>query len=138
MASIEVFSALSTDGTRALIQFEEDGKTITEKVMGTEELGVFITQLGRLRASMAEKVPRKLDPQPVFRDVTRLAAFHVDREHAVSREFFIALRHEGYGWLAFTFNQEQGQKLTALAIGQVTAMSPTSPIIQPGKPKIIT
>jgi hypothetical protein len=48
MASIEVFSALSKDGTRALIQFEEDGKTITEKIMGPEELGIFITQLGRL------------------------------------------------------------------------------------------
>jgi hypothetical protein len=50
----------------------------------------------------------------------------------------MALRHEGYGWLAFTFNQEQGQKLTALVIGQVTAMSPLSPIIRSGTPKIIT
>lgn len=132
---IEVFAARSLDGLCALIQFEEGGKIITEKVMNADELGDYIRSLAKLRATLVDQVPRKLDSAtPIFDDVTREGVFHVDRQHKVGKEFFIACRHEGYGWLAFTFTAESGEILVNLINRQIEGMRP---IIQQPKNGII-
>ena len=126
---IDVFSRLSDDGRGAMIEFEEDGQTLTRKVLDAAELSIFITPLGRLRAAMADKIPRELDARPVFTDVMRTTVFHVNREHRLSREFFVAVRHEGFGWLAFMLNQNAGEILAGLLVKQASEIAPK--IIKP-------
>lgn len=126
---IDAFSRLSDDRLKVMVEFEEDGQPITQKVMDAAELSIFITQLGRLRAQMADEVPRTLDRTPVFRDVTRNALFHINREHVLSKEFFMAVRHDGFGWLAFMLNQNAGEVLAALLAKQASEIAPK--IIKP-------
>jgi hypothetical protein len=78
---------------------------------------------------------RKLEPNPVFRNVTRDAVFHVNRPHAVSREIFIAARHDGFGWLAFTLSNESALILANLILREAQVNTPK--IIKPGSGLIV-
>lgn len=121
----DLMAALNADKSLALIEVEDDdGKVIMQKVLTPAELSVHITELSRLRRAMADPIPRKLDPNPVFTDVTRNAVFHVDRQHALTKEFFVAARHPGYGWLAFTLEAPAGYLLSQMIFKQAKAISP--------------
>lgn len=105
--------------------FVTDGNEgLSGVVLTTEQLDDIILNLGRLRAEMLPPVTKKLEPNPVFRDVTRETIFHIDREHVVSREFFLAVRHPGFGWLAFPMKAEAGVLLSSMIRRQVEAVTP--------------
>lgn len=99
------------------------------KVLDATDVSLLLKELGRHRAEMLPPISKKLDPSPVFRDVTRETTFHVDRPNVVSKEFFIAVLHPGFGWLAFPMNEQTGTALAALIMRQVDAMKPK--IIKP-------
>lgn len=125
----DITTGLSTD--KRLLQVHisaEDGKEAAI-ILSVPEVETLITQLGRVRAEMDPPVLRKLEGAPVFRDVTRETVFHVNREHVVAKEFFVAARHEGFGWLAFTLGPETGILLSNLILRQVEAITPK--IIKP-------
>lgn len=125
----DIGTSLSHDRRQMKIDIIDGDKELAAVVLDAEQVAVLLTQLGRARAEMDPGVPRKLDPNPVFRDVTREAVFHVDRQHVVGKEFFLAARHPGFGWLAFTLNAEAGFLLSNLINRQVEAITPK--IIRP-------
>jgi hypothetical protein len=127
-------ATLSDDRKTARLEIMGDGQALALVDCDSEMLSACIRQMGRLRADMLPSLPRKLDPNPVFIDVTREAIVHVDRQHKVAKEFFVAFRHEGFGWLAFTLSAESGEVLMNLINRQVEGMRP---IITPKKGIII-
>ena len=127
-------ASLSQDRKTARLEIMLEGKPLGMIDCDSESLSALIRQIGKLRADMLPPFPRTLEPNPVFSDVTRGAVLHVDRQHKVSKEFFIACRHEGFGWIAFTMNAENGEILANLINRQVDAMRP---VITPKKPGII-
>lgn len=132
----DISSGLSHDKRRMQIAIEgEDGKPIAAIVLEAHEVETLLLQLGRTRAEMEPPVIPKPDPNPIFRDVTRDAVFHVDRQHVVGKEFFLAARHPGFGWLAFTMNAEHGLLLSGLINRQVQAITPK--IIKPDSGLIV-
>lgn len=132
----DISSGLSHDKRRMQIAIDgDDGKPIASMVLEAHEVETLLLQLGRTRAEMEPPVIPKPDPNPVFRDVTRDAVFHVDRQHVVGKEFFIAARHPGFGWLAFTLTAENGLLLSGLINRQVEAITPK--IIRPDSGLIV-
>lgn len=131
----DITTGLSTD--KRLLQVHisaEDGKEAAI-ILSVPEVETLITQLGRVRAEMEPPVIKKVDATPIFRDVTRETVFHVNREHVMAKEFFIAARHPGFGWLAFTLGPETGLLLSSLINRQVEAITPK--IIKPGSGMIV-
>ena len=132
----DISSGLSHDKRRMQIAIDgDDGKPIASMVLEAHEVETLLLQLGRTRAEMEPPVIPKPDQNPVFRDVTRDAVFHVDRQHVVGKEFFIAARHPGFGWLAFTLTAENGLLLSGLINRQVEAITPK--IIRPDSGLIV-
>lgn len=106
----------------AAISTVVDGEIVAQKVLDADELSTLIKNLAKLRADMVPEVPKRLDKNPVFTDVTRGTVFHIDRPHAVSAEFFIAARHPGFGWCAFAMKAEAGAVLAQMILKQVDGM----------------
>lgn len=132
----DISTALSNDKRKLMIEIlSESGASLAAVVIEAAEVETLLLQLGRVRAEMEPPVTPKLEPNPVFRDVTREAVFHVDRQHVVSSEFFLAARHPGFGWLAFTMKAEHGTILAALINRQVEAITPK--IIKPNSGLIV-
>ncbi len=128
----DLVTALSTDNRHLKISIiSDDGVELSNIILPTETVETLLTELGRTRAQMDPPVIRKVEPNPVFRDVTRETVFHVNRPHVVSKEFFIAARHEGFGWLAFSLGPETGILLSNLILRQVEAITPK--IVLPNK-----
>lgn len=107
-----------------IILVDEAGADIGEYVATAHDLDIFIQELGRIRASMVPEVNRVLEVNPVFKNVTRETIFHVHRQHMLGKELFLAVRHPGFGWLAFTMDPSHATALAALLKGQVDAISP--------------
>lgn len=125
----DITTGLSLDKTLLQIHVKgEDGREAAI-VLSVPEVETLITQIGRVRAEMEPPVIKKVDATPIFRDVTRETVFHVNREHVMAKEFFIAARHPGFGWLAFTLGPETGILLSNLILRQVEAITPK--IIKP-------
>ena len=118
-----------------MFEVEDNGKVIASKFMKADEIDILIQTLGNLRAKMLPIVTRKLEQNPVFTNVTQEAVFHVNREHVVSKTFFIAARHSGFGWLAFTLSNDYGALLANLINAQIEANTPK--IIKPNSGLII-
>lgn len=125
----DIGTALSLDKRHLQIYISDDTGASMAVVLTAEEAETLLMQFGRVRAEMDPPVVRKIEGSPVFRDVTREAVFHVDRQHVVGKEFFIAARHEGFGWLAFALTAETGFLLSNLILRQVEAITPK--IIKP-------
>lgn len=123
MADIQC--AVSTDKQYVkIVLVDDDGSDIGEHLMAAADLDTFIQEIGRIRATMTPPVTRTLDPNPAFTNVTREPVFHVNRQHILSKEFFIAARHPGFGWLAFVLEAEAGKALAGLMQRQIDAGSP--------------
>lgn len=135
MSEIDFFSSLSKDRQTALFEVEDNGKVISSKFMKADEIDILIQTLGRLRSKMLPIITQKLEQNPVFGNVTRETIFHVNRQNVVSKEFFIAARHESFGWLAFTVSNENGSILANLILRQIEANTPK--IIAPNSGLII-
>ena len=132
----DIASALSLDKRQMQIAIiDDDGKELAAVVIDAHQAEVLLTQLGRTREQMEPEVNRDLDKLPVFRNVTREAMFHVNRQHVVGKEFFLAARHPGFGWLAFTMGAEHGLLLSNLINRQVEAITPK--IIKPDSGLIV-
>lgn len=130
-----VDSLLRSDNRAVKLVITEDGVDVADTLLETEDFGVFLQEAGKLRAKMLPVVPRKLEPNPTFRDVTRETVFHVNRQHVVSQEIFIAARHEGFGWLAFTLSNESALILANLLLKEAQANTPK--IIKPNSGLIV-
>lgn len=129
------YAAMSDDGRIARIGIEEDGKTLAYVDCSADELLTAIQGLARVRAKMADAFPRKLEPGGlIFQDVTRLPPYVIGRQHVTAKEVYIALRHEGYGWLAFTFEEEPAAALVLGMSQNIATMRPR--ILKP--PGIVT
>lgn len=125
----DIATAISHDKKHMAITIISEPGNETTIVLSAEEAETVITQIGRVRAEMEPPVIKKVDATPIFRDVTRETVFHVNREHVMAKEFFIAARHPGFGWLAFTLGPETGILLSNLILRQVEAITPK--IIKP-------
>ena len=132
---VDFIPSISQDATVVLIETKIDGETVAAKVMDADDLSTLIKNLSKLRADMFPEVPKRLEKNPVFTDVTRGTIFHIDRPHAVSAEFFIAARHPGYGWLAFAMKAEPGLIIANMILKQTEGMK--GKIIKPPSGKII-
>jgi hypothetical protein len=135
LAATDVVTALEAGNKRMALQLETED-TVLQKVMEADEVELALLALGRVRAVMEPAVPKAIEGRPVFRDVTREASVYVGRENHVSRELFVAMRHEGYGWLAFTFPKEGAQALVEALLGHIMGMS-GGPLTTPKPPGII-
>ena len=131
----DIGTALSDDKRLMRIHVVNDAGVESAIIVDAAEAETLLMQFARVRAEMDPPVIPKPEPNPVFRDVTRNAVFHVDRQHVVGKEFFIAARHPGYGWLAFTLTAEHGVILSNLINRQVEAITPK--IIKPDSGLIV-
>lgn len=119
---VDYIPSISRDATQVAIATVVDGEIIAQKLLDADELSTLIKNLARLRADMVPEIPKRLEPNPQFTDVTRGTVFHIDRPHAVSAEFFIAARHPGYGWLAFAMKAEPGVIIANMILKQTEGM----------------
>lgn len=119
---VDYIPSISQDAMMVCLETKIDGETVAMKIFDADDLSTLIRNLGKLRAEMGQKVNRKLEMNPVFSDVTREAIFHVNRQHRVGKEFFIAARHEGFGWLAFALDAATGAVLAQMIFKQAEEM----------------
>jgi hypothetical protein len=120
----DIFASLSTARDIARLEITEGDEVLAFIDADAAMLSTMITTLGRLRAAMSNPVTMRLEINPVFGDVTRPGIFHVDRQHKVGKEFFIAARHAGFGWLAFTLDAKNGAALAQSIASQVMQIGP--------------
>lgn len=128
----DVQFSMSKDKTRIAIYV---GEILAENddpvILDVPALDIMISNLGKLRSQMSEPIVKRLDPNPVFSDVTREPVFHVNRQHVVSKEIIVAARHEGFGWLAFVVSNAAAIALSDMIRNQANAGKPS--IIIPGR-----
>jgi hypothetical protein len=132
----DISAAISLDKTLLSVAIHDDeGNVVADHVMDAAQIDIFMAELGKRRAEMTPTIPRKLDPNPVFKNVIRNPVFHIDREHAVSKEIIVAARHDGFGWLGFIVPMDEAALLTLRIAEQVRHNAPK--LIVP-KGRIIT
>lgn len=130
-----IYAAMSPNGDIARISIEDTSENPAFIDMTADELLTVIQSLRNVRAAMADKFPRKIEPgaAPIFRDVTRNGPFIMGREHVTAREVYIAFRHEGYGWLAFTMEEDPAAAMVLGMSQNIATMRPR--ILKPGPVK---
>lgn len=139
-----------TDATRDVVIMLHDDKNtvrlgIVERRPGEKDkplawhdfdaagLSNVIVHLGRVRAQMNDKVPLALDPGKTRIDVTVGAASSVGNEGPMAKQFVLGLRHPGYGWLGFAWNESDGKSIATLLMREILRMSELPRgIIKPG------
>lgn len=115
------------DGTKVRITMGREEMELTP-----EELDTVIQELGVRRAMMTPAIPHNLEPNP--RMVPTTAPIFAAGVHDPQNKVIVtALRHPGYGWLAFLHNVDQAKNMCG-AIGH--CIKTVEPIQMP-KPKII-
>lgn len=116
----DITSSLSEDGQQVRIEIMEDGEALAHIDMDAGMLSMVISALAVTRASMAEKVPEKMEPGKVRIEQTQInPATYIGNEGPMSKRFVLGLRHPGYGWLGFGWNESNGQKVTALMMQEL-------------------
>lgn len=126
---------MSEDRRTLRLMLTSDDGIMSSIDLDPESVSTVLHQLGALRAEMADPIPTKID-KPVFTDVTREANVFVGRQHAVSREVYIALRHAGFGWLAFTLERDFAKTVVKQLAGEILQAEGLG-LATPPKPKII-
>lgn len=132
-----IYAAMSDDGRIARIGIEEDVSVV--KVAGkvqlahvdidAGQLSTLISEMAKVRAKMAEKFAMPDPGGIIFRDTTRKARYIIGREHVTAREVYAAFLHEGYGWLAFTMEEEPAAAFVLMMSQNIATMKPR--IIRP-------
>jgi hypothetical protein len=126
---------IADDSSRVRLQILDDERNLTgEIILDAHELELVIRNMAGARAKLKPGIPRSLDPNPVFRDVTHKPVFHITVANKVSKEIVVAARHDGHGWLAFAMTPENGLQMAELLV-QTAAKAAT--IVAPPKPKLI-
>lgn len=128
-----IYAAMSTNGQVARVGIEEGpGADIASIDMTAEQLSTVIKELANVRSKMADKVAMPDPGGIVFHDVTRKARYIIGREHVTSREVYAAFLHPGYGWLAFTMEEEPAAAFVLMMSQNIATMKPR--IVKPPKP----
>lgn len=109
----DIYGALHPSRETARVTIKNEDGSETHIDMHADSLTNVIKSLARIRAAMADTFPR--NPQQeggiVFEDLTIQPGFIIGKQVPWSQEFYFAVRHDGYGWMAFTFNMDDGAKM---------------------------
>lgn len=135
----DITSSLSKDGlTLTLEMIERPGdRVIAKREMSAVELTFVIEHLAMARAAMQDIVPPTLDPGKQHFPNTQLnPATFVGNEGPLSKRFLLCVRHPGYGWMAFAFNKQNGQRLTAFIQTEIVRMAVQPGIVGPSGVKL--
>jgi hypothetical protein len=100
---------LAEDRNSVKLETVIDGEVIAWGTFAqADELDAFIDGLRAARQGMAEQVPLKLDPMPRL-PTEEYPNWWVFDPTPQGRT--LALRHRGFGWLAFLFSPEQADRI---------------------------
>lgn len=129
----DIFGSLHPNRQIARVTIEDAGETFID--MDAGQLTALIMGLARIRSEMADKVPPRPDLEGgiIFRDVSPNPTVIVGKQQLVSKELYLGIRHEGYGWLCFTFAEEPGRRI---AVDMAKCIQTMPKIIKP--PGIVT
>lgn len=105
-----LFRTFLNDAGEAVLQMELDGKPMVHQLQDESGLSALIDQLAALRASMAEEVPRELDPGARLVAVTDPVWRSQDSKTPGFAKL-LALRHPGLGWLTFLLPEKEARAL---------------------------
>jgi hypothetical protein len=98
--------------TEVRIEFHADDRLVGWIALEAPELEDFIHQLAEHRASLADEVPKVLDPGTWF--IAQIdPTWHVSRKK-VEQGQALLLRHPGFGWLSFVLSNRQALKLAGM------------------------
>lgn len=120
----DVVIMLSDDKNKARLAIVDRGpggdKPLAWHDFDAAALANLIVHLGNIRAQMADEVPREMDPGMMRLDGTQVnPPTVVGNEGPMSKRFVIGLRHPGYGWLGFGWNESNGKVVTAMMMNEV-------------------
>lgn len=134
--TVDMGFGMSPDkGRIALYMKDVEHGIVVETILTTEELEIYIRNLGNVRAQMLPPHPRALDPNPHFKSITRDTPFCLTRPSAVSREVMLSILHPGFGWLSFPLHPDVASRLAVQVAKMVTEQPSKGPIIGlDGKP----
>jgi hypothetical protein len=122
----DIQAGLHPDGLMVRIgigDIEPDTETMKGKVkelasidIDTAQLETFLLNLGATRKQMRPKVPDRLEPgRPIFKDSSFHPKVMVGQTQLVEgKGIYMALRHAGYGWLAFALNTKEAAEIVQL------------------------
>lgn len=97
-------------------------------------LSQLLLNLGASRAKMGDRVPRRIDGRPNFRDVTRHPSSMIGTFQGIlGPEVYLALRHEGFGWLAFSLSVDEVSEIVAIFAQTVSDMPRPKGLVLPGR-----
>lgn len=97
------------DKNIAILQIEQDMEPLAHVMLPPPELSNLIEKLGKTRAAMPDQIPPELSPGSRLPFINS-PAWHVEQRGA---ELLVAIRHPGYGWLAFTMPENEADKFSS-------------------------
>lgn len=101
---------------QACLELIEGDRPLGHITLELPEFATLLRHLGQLRAKFAEPVPRSIEPRARM-DLNDLTAFSViDGQSEAAR--VLALRHPGYGWLAFSIPDRGCGRIAAELVRQ--------------------
>lgn len=111
MARMTLDKGFSVDRRRALIQMSADGKPLAHMIFDGAALEAQIRDLALFRSNILEPVPEDLDPDTDI-EVQRSPAWRIPDVHSgPKQDVMLALRHTGFGWLAFMLEPDRARAL---------------------------
>lgn len=114
--------ALAQDKASISVQMFVSNESRGSIVIDAAHLDEMLGQLGKLRASMAEAVPREIQPgQPLMMCTDPIWRTNLS-PHATIRGVLLFLRHVGFGWLPFLLPPNE-----AVSIGKWLVENGTTP-----------
>lgn len=98
------------------IELIEGDQPIAHITLELPEFSTLLRNLGQLRTKFAEPVPRSLEPRARM-DVNDLTAYSVISGPSEEGRV-LAVRHPGYGWLAFAIPERGCSRISADLVRQ--------------------
>jgi hypothetical protein len=94
--------------------------------LSADQLQTFLLNAGAHRAKMEPAVPLKLDPgRPIFKDSTFSPATMVGSSQQITgKQPYLAIRHPGFGWLAFSFTIGEARDVMQLLAQTILHLNP--------------
>jgi hypothetical protein len=99
------------DRQAVLLELMDDGETVAQMVMDGATTETLAHDLAKCRARLVETVPQELDPGARV-DAVGSPAWGVQGRHSGPADtLLLALRHPGFGWLAFVLERERARAM---------------------------
>lgn len=105
---IRIDITVATDAQSVALEIVQDGTALAHAILDAPALDQVISALGAARAGLKDIVPPKLDPVPRLQATLHPNWWVFD---PMPEGRTLALRHPGYGWLAFVLAPNRANEI---------------------------